>query len=114
MSRGMTSGPVATSSRRSTTRRTARLPDGPEPLARRDDVDLLVEDPVFLADADRHEEQAEDVVVVAFEARAGLVVVPCRLRQELERARVDRRRQGLVELVRGRIEQVDPLGHAAE
>src|SRR5205823_1592136 len=38
---------------------------GQEPVARRDDVYLLVEDPVLLADRDRDEEDAEDVVVVA-------------------------------------------------
>ena len=71
-----------------------------ELLAGRDQVDLLVEDAILLADADRDEEDAEDVVIVALEPRAGLVVVPRRPQQVLERAVVD--------LVRDRVPAAPP------
>ena len=88
------------------------LSHGHELLARRDDVDLLVEDAVFLADADRDEEDAEDVVVVSLEARSRLVIVDCRLEKLLERPLVDLPRERVVQGLLVRIEQVDPLGHA--
>ena len=90
-----------------------RLPHRDEPLARRHEIDLLVEDPVLLPHADRDEQDAEDVVVVPLEPWARLVVVPRRLAQEVERPVVDVGRQRLLELLLARIEQVDPLGHAA-
>ena len=68
-----------------------RLPHRDEPLARRHEVDLLVEDPVLLAHAHRDEQDAEDVVVVPFEPRTRLVVVPGRPAQKLERPVVDGR-----------------------
>ena len=68
-----------------------RLPHRDEPLARRHEIDLLVEDPVLLAHAHRDEQDAEDVVVVPFEPRTRLVVVPGRPAEELERPVVDGR-----------------------
>src|SRR5205823_6400946 len=84
---------------------------GQEPFARRDDVYLLVEDPVLLADRDRDEEDAEDVVVVALEPRSRLVVVPRRPQKLLVGAVVDLAWQRVVECLLLRVEQVDPLGH---
>jgi len=90
------------------------LAHGDQTLARRDQVDLLVEDFVLLADADRHQEDAVDVVVVAFETRSRLVIVKRRPEQLLERELVDVARQRVVKLLSRRVEQVDPFGHPAE
>ena len=88
------------------------LPHGHELLARRDHVDLLVEDAILLADADRHEEDPEDVVVVALQPRARLVVMARRSQQLLERAFVDLAPERRSKLGLRGVEQVDPLGHA--
>ena len=60
-------------------------------LPGRDDVDLLVEDAVLLADRDRQQEHTEDVAIVTFEPGPRLVVVSGRLEQLFERALVDLR-----------------------
>ena len=86
------------------------LPHRDEPLARRDEVDLLVEDAILVADADRHDEDAEDVAHVRLDPRARLVVVACGLEQMHERTLVDLRRQRVVKLLLVGVEQVDPLG----
>src|SRR4029078_1975678 len=46
-----------------------------EPLGGRYEVDLLVEDAILVPDADRHDEDAEDVALVRLDPRARLVVV---------------------------------------
>jgi hypothetical protein len=53
-------------------------------------------------------------VVVALEAGPRLVVVAGGLEQELQRPLVDLARERIQELGLGRVEQVDPLGDAAE
>ena len=104
---------LARSSRSNGVAALGRLAHGDEPLARRDDVDLLVEDPILLADADRDEEDAEDVVLVRLDPGPRLVVVARRREQALERAIVDLRGERPCELGLVGIEQVDPLGALA-
>jgi hypothetical protein len=91
-----------------------RLPHGDDALARRDQVDLLVEDPILVADADRDEEDAEDVPLVSFQPRSRLVGVDRPLQEQLERALVDRLRERGVERLRRWVEEVDPLAMPAE
>ncbi len=45
------------------------LADGDDPVAGENEVDLLVEDAVFLRQGNGHERQAEDVVAVALDGR---------------------------------------------
>ena len=91
-----------------------RLANRHQALAHGDEVDLLVVDAVLLPDGDRDQEDAEDVVVVALEPRARLVVVARGLEQLLEGKVVDVPAEGRAELVRVGVEQVDPVGHPAE
>ena len=81
---------------------------------RGDDVDLLVVDAVFRRDGDRDEEDAEDVVAVRLQRRPRLVVMLRRPQEQLERRVLHLGRELCAQLVLARIEQVDPLGHAAE
>ena len=81
---------------------------------RDDDVDLLVEDAVLLGHDDRDEEDPEDVVPVALKGRARLVVMLRRREQEVERGSLNALGQPCPQLIRGRIDQVDPLGHGLE
>ena len=86
------------------------LAHGDEPVARGDEVDLLVDHAVLVADAHRDQEDAEDVVAVPLDAGARLVVVARRLAEQLERPLVQLLRKRLPKLVLVRVEQVDPLG----
>ena len=51
------------------------LRDRDEPLARRDEVDLLVIDAILVGDGDRNEEDAEDVCAVRDDPRPRLVLM---------------------------------------
>ena len=78
---------------------------------RHDDVDLLVEHSVFLGHGDRDEEDAEDVVAVRLQCWTRLVLMTGRRDEQLKCRLLDRPWQLRANLVRGRIDQVDPLGH---
>ena len=85
-----------------------RLAHGERHLGRQDEVDLLVEDPVFLGDADGDEQHAEDIGAVRLEGRPRVLVDAGRRDEPLDRARVELDR-GLGQhlLARG-VQQVDP------
>jgi hypothetical protein len=89
------------------------LADRYDTVPGRDDVDLLVVDPVLLADCDRQQEDSEEVVVVTFEPRPRLVVVHGRLEQLFERALVDLGGECLRHLPFSGVEEIDPFGHVA-
>jgi len=90
-----------------------RLADRQDDIVRRDDVDLLVEDLVLAAPADRDDEDRVDVVRVRLDRRARLVVVPDRLEQPFHRPVMQLPRQARPQALLARVEQVDPPGHAA-
>ena len=84
------------------------LADGQRHVARQDEIDLLVEEPIFLGHGDRDEQDAEDVVAVTIEGRSRSGALRRRREQLLERApmEVD---GGLGEkLVARRVEEIDP------
>ena len=92
-----------------------RLGDGDEDLGRRDEVDLLVVEAILGRDCDRHEEDADHVVVVCVDLGPRFVLVHVRGEQRLQRSRVDVLRQRAVQLDGGRVDQVEPLralGHS--
>src|SRR5262249_4319125 len=89
-----------------------RLPDRDDTFTGRNEVDFLVEDPILLADGDRYQEDAVDVVVVALQPWPRLVIVARGLEQLFERRRVNLRRQPLPQLLFARVEEIDPLRHA--
>jgi hypothetical protein len=86
-----------------------RLRDRHQPRFGRDEVDLLVKEPVLARHLDRDEENAEDIVTVGLDARTRLVVVDVRREQRPERRGADARRQLLAQRILRRVDQVDPL-----
>ena len=91
-----------------------RLANGEHEIVGQDDVDLLVEDPVLLGNRDRHEDDAEDVVALAFDRRPRLVLVLCGLEQPLDGTRMELLSEPPLELGFVRIDEVDPLAHVTE
>jgi hypothetical protein len=87
-----------------------RLPHGDEHVARHDEVDLLVEDDVFLGDHHRGEEDPEHVVAVRLELGPGFVLVQGGGEELVDRAVVDLAGKLRRELFGRRVEQVDPTG----
>ena len=85
-----------------------RLRDRDEDVGRRDQVDLLVVDPVFVLDCDRDQEDAEYVGAVRLQSRSGLVVLSVRGEQRRQRRGVDVRREVRLELVPRGVDQIDP------
>jgi hypothetical protein len=90
------------------------LRHGNERVERRDEVDLLVVQPVFVRYGDGEQEHAEDVIVVRLDLRPWLIVVHMRREQHVERDLVHVLGQHAIEIACARVDQVDPLGHAAE
>ncbi len=88
-----------------------RLAHAQQDVVRHDDVDLLVEDTVFVRYRHRDEEDPEEVVPVSLQRRPGLVGVAGGREQKLERRLLDLPRQLCPQLVRRRIDQIDPFGH---
>ena len=87
-----------------------RLADGEQEPVRHDDVDLLVEEAVLLGDGDRHQHDAEDVVVVALDRGPRLVLVLRGREQPRNSERVERLPETPPQLGFVRIDEVDPLG----
>ena len=85
-----------------------RLDDGDEALVRRDEVDLLVVDPVLRGDRDREQEDPEDVVVVRFDPRARLVRVHVRREQRGECRLRESLREVADELLFVRVDELEP------
>src|SRR4029078_13071920 len=83
-------------------------------LAHGDEVDLLVVDATLLTDDDGDKKDPKDVVVVALEPRARLVVETCGLEQLLEGKVVELPAQGRAGVVRVGGEQGDPGGPRAQ
>ena len=93
-----------------------RLRDRHELVGGQDEVDLLVEDAVLGGHRDGDQEDADDVGAVGLDPWARLVVVDGRREQKLERGRVQAFRNARADLVRRRVDQVDPahrLGHGS-
>ena len=74
------------------------------------DVDLAIEHG-RVVEQFRHEEHAEDVVVVSLERRSRVVAVPVRREQLVEGARVQRASERRLEVGPIRVGEVDPGDH---
>ena len=85
-----------------------RLRDRDEPLARRDEVDLLVVDAILVGDGHGHEEDAEDVRAVRDDPRPRLVRMVVPRGQRPQSTRVEILRQVLPQLLLVGVDQVDP------
>ena len=77
-----------------------RLPDGDDDLGGRDDVELVVHDPVVPAEAAGEEEDAQHVGAVRLERRSGVPPVAGDRAQGLDRLGVEARRHERDEIVR--------------
>jgi len=87
------------------------LADGDDPVARDDEVDLLVEDAILLGHRHGDEKQPDDVAAVTPDARAQVRAVRIgRPQQLLQRIRADAVRQMLTKLLVVRIQEIGPRG----